>query len=102
MKTNGVNGKKIKRGRRPVERRLQVSFKLVSVDRADMSVGGEFEFPIRKDFFEKLNNKYKKSEVVSLLRALAEAIEKEDYSSLMPDEWREMVRKSSARKSAAN
>jgi hypothetical protein len=76
------NGKKIKRGKYPVQYRLKVGFKLTSVDSAEGSiVGCDLEIPIRKGFGEKLD-KIKKGDVVALLNQLAEAIEKEDYSIL--------------------
>jgi hypothetical protein len=93
--------KKIKKKQQPVLYRLQIGFKLKNVDDAEgTNIGGDFEFPIRKGFGEKLG-KIKKGDVVSLLHQIAEAVEKEDYSILgLPTEMFDMT--AAARKTAAH
>ena len=78
MKSNGK--KKV----RPAPYRLHLKFKLTSADVEATSFGGEIELSTA-GFAKKFGTK--KSEIVMSLRQLAEAVEKNDYTILVPPEW---------------
>jgi len=75
---------KIVRGQAPVAYKLTLSFDLEQPeDKGGMHTGGTLTVPIREGAFDRLT-RYKKEDVASMLRLLADHVEKGEYGTIDP------------------